>query len=105
MFIILNVVFPAILDITQVLVQSNSKWVLQLINGISDKILLQYFSGIVIFTFFITLLLLTVAYSLMKFVLYVKDVELSVETLSRFSSFVTDDSCLLNCHKLPGVSE
>ena len=49
--------------------------------------------------------LLTAVDSLMKLVLYLKDVELSVETLSGFPLFVTVDSSLLNCHKLPEVSE
>ena len=51
------------------------------------------------------MLLLTEVDSLMKLVLYLKDVELSVETLSGFPLFVTVDSYLLNCHKLPEVSE
>ena len=40
----------------------------------------------------------------MKLDLYLKDVELAVETLSGFPSF-TGNSSLLNCHKLPEVSE
>ena len=36
---------------------------------------------------------------------YLKDDELSTETLSGFPAFVTGDSSLLNCHKLPEVSE
>ena len=51
------------------------------------------------------MLLLTAADSLMKLVLYSKDVELSLETFSGFPSFVTADSSLLNYHKLPQVSE
>ena len=41
----------------------------------------------------------------MKLDLYLKDVELAVEALTRFQSLFTDDSSLLNCHKLPEVSE
>ena len=41
----------------------------------------------------------------MKLDLYLKDVELFVETLSGFPSFVTGDSSLLNYHKLPEASE
>ena len=48
---------PAIVDITQVLVQHNLRWILQLINDISNDLakLLKYFSGIAI-TFLNTLL-------------------------------------------------
>ena len=42
---------------------------------------------------------------LKKHDLYLKDVELAVETLSGFPAAVTGDSSLLNCHKLPEVSE
>ena len=41
----------------------------------------------------------------MKLVLYLKDVELSVEAFSEFPAFVTSDSSLSNCHKPPEVSE
>ena len=41
----------------------------------------------------------------MKLNLYLKDVKLAVETLLGFSSLLTGDSSLLNCHKLPEVSE
>ena len=40
-----------------------------------------------------------------KLDLYLKDDELSTETLSGFPAFVTGDSSLLNCHKLPELSE
>ena len=39
-----------------------------------------------------------------KFSLYIKDVELSVETLLGFLALFTGDSSL-NCHKPPDVSE
>ena len=102
----LNVV-SAIVDIIQSLVQYNSRWILQLINGISKDLqkLLEYFSGTAIFTFLNTLTFLTAADSPMKLDLYLKDVELAVETLSEFSSFVRGDSTFLNFFKLPEVSE
>ena len=105
-FVILNFV-SAIVDITQSLVQSKSICILQLINGICKDLqkLLKYFSGTAIFTFLNTILLSTEIDSPMKLDLYVKDVELTVETLSGFSAIFTGDSSFLNCHKLPEVSE
>ena len=105
MFVILNVV-SAIVDVTQSLVQSNSIWILTLINGIPKYLqkLLKYFSGATIFTFLNTQLSPAVDYP-MTLDLYLKDVGLFVETLSVFPAFVTGDSSLLNCHKLPEVSE
>ena len=41
----------------------------------------------------------------MKLDLYLKDVELAVETLSGFLPAVTDDSSLSNCYKRPKVSK
>ena len=41
----------------------------------------------------------------MRLDLYLKDAELVVEAFSGFPAFVTGDSSLLNCHKLPEVSE
>ena len=51
-FVILNVV-STIVDITQSFLQFNSRWILQLINGISNdlQMLLKYFSVAAIFTF------------------------------------------------------
>ena len=51
-FVILNVV-STIVDITQSFIQFNSRWILQLINGISNNLqmLLKYFSVAAIFTF------------------------------------------------------
>ena len=51
MFVILNVV-AVIVEITQSLLQFNSRWILQLINGISKDLqkLLKYFIGTAIFT-------------------------------------------------------
>ena len=40
-----------------------------------------------------------------KLDLYLKDDELSTETLSGFPAFAAGDSSLLNCHKLLEVSE
>ena len=95
-FVILNVV-SAVVDITQSLIQYNSKWFLQLINGASKDLqkLLEYFSGTTIFTFLNTLPFLIVADSPMKLDLYLKYVELAVETLPGFSSFVRGNSIQL----------
>ena len=100
-------VVSAIVDITQSLLQFHSRLILQLINCISNVLqkLLKYFRGTTIFTSLNTLLLLTAVDSPMKLNLYLKDDELSTETLSGFPEFVTGDSPLLNCHKLPEVSE
>ena len=83
MFVILNVV-SAIVDITQSLVQFNSRWILQLINGISKDLqkLLKYFSGTAIFTFSNTLLILTAVDSFTILDLYLKDDESAVVTLA-----------------------
>ena len=104
MFVILNVV-SAIVNITQSLLQFNWRWILQLINGISNGLqkLLKYFSGKAIFTFLNTPLSAEVS-SLKKLDLYLKDVELVVEMLSEFPAFVTGDSSLLNCLKLTSCS-
>ena len=103
-FVILNAVL-AIVDITQSLLKFNSRWILQLINGIAKDFqrLLKYFSGTAIFTFLNTLLPAEANESRMRLDLYLKDDELSAETLSGFPAFVTGDSSLLNCHKLPEV--
>ena len=97
-FVVLNVV-SAIVDITQSLVQSNSRWILQLINGISKDTqkLFKYFSGATVFIFLSILLLLTAAGSPIKLDLYLKH----VESLSGFPAFVRGDSFLLNCYELP----
>ena len=94
-FVILNAVL-AIVDITQSLLQFNSRWILQLINGISTDLqnLLKYFSGTAIFTFLNTLLLATVAESPMRLDLYLKDDKLSTETLSGFPAVVTGDTVI-----------
>ena len=96
----------AIVSITQSLVQFNSRWILQLINGISKDLqkLLKYFSGTTIFTFLNTPLSSSVC-GLKKLNLYLKDDELAAETLSGFLTAVADDSSLLRCYKLPEVSE
>ena len=64
------------------------------------------FSNILVeqlFLHFQILLLTTVAESPMRLDLYLKDDKLSTEILSGFPAFVTGDSSLLNCHKLPEV--
>ena len=76
------------------------------INGISKDLqnLLKYFSRTAIFTFLNTPLS-AASKGLKKLDLYLKDVELAVETLPEFPGFVTGDSSLLNCHRLPEVSQ
>ena len=56
------------------------------------------------FTFLNTPLSAAVS-GLKKLDLYLKDDEIAVETSSGFTVFVAGDSSLLNCHKLPEVSE
>ena len=60
-FVISSSVFPAILYITQFLIHTNSRWILQLIKGISNNCqkLLRYFIEAGIFVLFNTPLLLT----------------------------------------------
>ena len=76
------------------------------INGISKDLqnLLKYFSRTAIFTFLNTPLS-AASKGLKKLDLYLKDVELAVETLPEFPDFVTSNSSLLNCHRLPEVSQ
>ena len=85
MFVILNVAL-AIVDITQSLLQFNSRSILQLINGISKHLqkLLKYFSGTVNFTSLNTLLPSAAVDSPVKLDFYLKDVELAVKALSGF---------------------
>ena len=76
------------------------------INGISKDLqnLLKYFSRTAIFTFLNTPLS-AASKGLKKLDLYLKDVDLAVETLSGFPAAVSGDSSFLNCHRLPEVSE
>ena len=67
--------------------------------------LLKYYSGTAIFTFLNKLSSSAAIDSPMKLDLYLKDVELAVETLSEFPSLFIGDFLFLNCHKLPQVSE
>ena len=89
-FVILNSVFPAILDVTQFLVQFNPRWRLQLIKGISNdrQILLKYFIGTTVFAFFNTPSAAVLPKTLD---LYLNDNELVVETSSRFSALFIGD--------------
>ena len=82
MVVVLNVV-TARVDITQSLFQFNWRWILQLIYGILKYLqkLLKYFSGTAIFTPLNNLLPSIVVDSPMKLDVYLKDVELVVETL------------------------
>ena len=54
LFVILNVLLPILSDITQFLVQFTSRYILQLIKGMSNnhQKLIKYFSGTAIFAFF-----------------------------------------------------
>ena len=103
MFVILKFV-SAIVDITESILQFNSRWILLNGNGISNDLqkLLKYFSGTVIFTFLNTLLPSTAVDSPMKLDLYLKDDELVVEALSGFPAAVTG---YWNCHEIPEMSE
>ena len=85
-------------------VQFNSKWILQLISGISNdlQILLKYFNGTTICVFFTRLLLLAVSAVVPTItVFYLNDLELLVVK----SALLAGTSSLLNCRKLPNVSE
>ena len=75
-------------------------------NGISKSLqkLLGYFSGTSNFTSINTPLSSAVN-GLRKHDLYLKDVEIAVETLSGFLAFVSVDLSLLNCHRLPEESD
>ena len=95
---------PTTVDITQSLLQINSRWILQLINGISKDLqkLLKYFSGTAIFTSLNTPLSSAVS-GLKKLDLYLKEDEFVVLTIAGAPSLFTGDPWLLNCHKLPEV--
>ena len=92
------------LDITKCLVEFNLRSILQLINSICNNFqkLLKYFSGTAIFVFLNTPLSSLDSF-LKKLDLYLKDIELVVVTLG----FITPigNSSLLNCRKLPDLSE
>ena len=70
---------------------------------VSLQILLNYFSGTAIFTFLNTTLSASVSSS-KKLYFYLKDDESAVLTLAGFPLSIFCSS-LLNCHKLPEVSE
>ena len=76
--------------------------ILQLLNEISIDLqkLLKYFDGIAIFTPSFFLFARSTTVSPIRFALYLNDKELSA-VKSTFPSI----SFLLNCHKLPEVSE
>ena len=93
----------ATLDNIQLLFHVNENSTLQLINGISNDLqkLLKYFNGTAIFApFFIPPFRMVP----IKFYLYLKD-QLYVLTLERFPLFSFGCLSLLNCYKLPEVSE
>ena len=103
-FVLLNVMTPITLDITQSYLQFNSRWILQLINSISKDLqkLVNYFSGTAIFTSLNTPLSSAIS-RLKKLDLYLKDDEFVVLTITGTPSLFTGDPWLLNCHKLPEV--
>ena len=78
-------------------------WTLHLINGISNDLqkLLKYFNGTTILVSFTKLLLLAAFTVFPTRALYLNDLELSVLK----SALLTGILSLLNCNKLPGVSE
>ena len=83
----------------QFLFHVNETSTLQLINGISNdhQKLLKYFNGTAIFTPFLLVIRLD---------LYLYDDELfGIWLASTVRSSFSFISSLLNCHKLPGVSE
>ena len=88
----------------QFLFHVNESSALQLINGISNDLqkLHKYLNGTGIFTPFFLPPFRMVA---IRFDLYLKDDELSALTSERFPLFSFGYSSLLNCHKLPEVSE
>ena len=101
--VILKVEFPATLLNPQFSLHVNERSILQLINGLSSDLqkLLKYFSGTTIFTpSFFFLFAPSATVLPIRFDLYLKDVELLLVKLI-FSII----SSLLNCHKLPEVSE
>ena len=93
MHVIVKVDLPSLLDNIQFSFHDNESSTLQLINGISNDLqkLLKYFSGTAIYTLFL---------SVIKLDLYLYDDKL-LTAKSTFPSI----SSLLNCHKLPKVSE
>ena len=78
----------------------------KLITSISKDLqkLLKHFSGTAILKVLSTPLSAATSGS-KKLDLYLKDEELSTETLSGLLAFARGDSSLLNCYKLPEVSE
>ena len=104
MSVILKVKSSATLENIQLLFHVNESWTLQLFNGISNDLqkLLKYFNGTAIFTPFF---LPPFGMVPIRFDLYLKNDELSVLTSERFPLFSFGCSSLLNCHKLPEVSE
>ena len=94
----------ATLENIQFLFHDNESSTLQLINGISSDLqkLLNYFNGTAIFTPFF---LPPFGMVPIKSDLYLKDEELSVLTSEISPLFSFGCSSLLNCHRLPEVSE
>ena len=102
---ILNFAESPALDKIQPSIQFNSRWILQLINGISNDLhkLLKYYNGTTVFVFFTELFVLLTAFAVFptRAALYLNNLELSILK----SALLAGTSSLLNCHKLPDVSE
>ena len=99
MSVIEKVESSATLDNIQFLSHVNESSTLQLINGISNDLqkLLKYFNGTAIFTPFLFVI---------KLDLYLNDDELfGICWASTVKSTSPSISSLLNCHKLPDVSD
>ena len=94
----------ATLENIQVLFHVNESSTLQLINCISNDLqkLLKNFNSTAIFTSFF---LPSFEIVPIRFDLYLKDDQFSVLTIERFPLFSFACFSLLNCHKLPEVSE
>ena len=94
---------PTTLDITQLLLQFNWRWILELINGISRdlKKSFRYFSGTGLFTFSNV----PSADFFMKFDLYSKDVELVELIATGILPLIIICSSLLKCYKPSEVFE
>ena len=107
--VILNFAEVSSLDKMQPSIEFNSRWVLQLINGISNDLqeLLKYFNGTTTFILF-TKLFSPAASAVFptRAALYLNDLELKTLLLPTVkSALLAGGSSVLKCHKHPGVSE
>ena len=90
-------------------IQFNSRWILKLINGISNDLqkLLNYFSELTIFVFFIKLFLLLTAFAVFptRAALYLNNLELKMPLLRLKLTLLAGSPSNLNYRKIPDVSE